>query len=115
MLVRLSHTAVLRFDRVARRGGVHEVGPAIVRASDRLGATTIDGPLGEAVDVRVYASVQRLRRIVAPLRTRPVLSRVRTNLLLAESPFVAAMPSSLFAAARTRTGRGAPLKVARAT
>ena len=63
----------LRFELVARRWGVHEVGPAIVRASDRLGATTIDGPLGEAVDVRVYASVQRLRRIVAPLRTRPVL------------------------------------------
>ena len=52
---------------------MQDVGPAIARASDRLGATTIDGPLGEAVDVRVYASVQRLRRIVAPLRTRPVL------------------------------------------
>jgi uncharacterized protein (DUF58 family) len=63
----------LRFELVAQRWGVHEVGPAIVHASDRLGATTIDGPLGEAVDVRVYASVQRLRRIVAPLRTRPVL------------------------------------------
>lgn len=63
----------LRFELVARRWGLHAVGPAIVRASDRLGATTIDGPLGEAVDVRVYASVQRLRRIVAPLRTRPVL------------------------------------------
>ena len=63
----------LRFELVARRWGVHDVGPAIVHASDRLGATTIDGPLGEAVDVRVYASVQRLRRIVAPLRNRPVL------------------------------------------
>ena len=63
----------LRFELAARRWGVHEVGPAIVRASDRLGATTIDGPLGEAVDVRVYAGVERLRRIVAPLRTRPVL------------------------------------------
>ena len=58
---------------MARRWGVHDVGPAIVRASDRLGATTIDGPLGDAADVRVYASVERLRRIVAPLRTRPVL------------------------------------------
>ena len=63
----------LTFELAARRWGVHDVGPAIVRASDRLGATTIDGPLGEAADVRVYAGVQRLRSIVAPLRTRPVL------------------------------------------
>jgi uncharacterized protein (DUF58 family) len=63
----------LRFELVAQRWGVHEVGPAIVRASDRLGASTIDGPLGDATDVRVYAGVERLRRIVAPLRTRPVL------------------------------------------
>jgi uncharacterized protein (DUF58 family) len=63
----------LNFDLAARRWGVHDVGPAIVRASDRLGATTIDGPLGDAVDVRVYADVERLRKIVAPLRTRPVL------------------------------------------
>jgi uncharacterized protein (DUF58 family) len=63
----------LRFQLAARHWGVHVVGPAIVRASDRLGATTIDGPLGEAVDVRVYARVERLRRLVAPLRTRPVL------------------------------------------
>jgi uncharacterized protein (DUF58 family) len=63
----------LRFELAARRWGVHDVGPAIVRASDRLGAATIYGPLGEAADVRVYAGVQRLRSIVAPLRTRPVL------------------------------------------
>ena len=53
--------------------GVHDVGPAIVRARDRLGATTLDGPLGEAAELRVYAGAERLRRIVAPLRTRPVL------------------------------------------
>jgi uncharacterized protein (DUF58 family) len=63
----------LRFELAARRWGVHDVGPAIVRASDRLGATTIDGPLGDAADVRVYAGVERLRTIVAPFRTRPVL------------------------------------------
>ena len=63
----------LTFELVARRWGVYGVGPAIVRASGRLGATTIEGPLGEATDVRVYADVQRLRSIVAPLRTRPVL------------------------------------------
>ena len=63
----------LRFELAAQRWGVHDVGPAIIRASDRLGATTIDGPLGDATDVRVYAGVERLRRIVAPVRTRPVL------------------------------------------
>ena len=63
----------LTFELVARRWGVHDVGPAIVRASGRLGATTIEGPLGEAADVRVYADVQRLSSIVAPLSTRPVL------------------------------------------
>ena len=63
----------LRFELVSRRWGVHDVGPAICHASDRLGATTIDGPLGETVQVRVYAGVETLRRIVAPLRTRPVL------------------------------------------
>jgi uncharacterized protein (DUF58 family) len=63
----------LRFELAAERWGVHDVGPAIVRASDRLGAMTIDGPLGNATDVRVFAGVERLRSIVAPLRTRPVL------------------------------------------
>jgi uncharacterized protein (DUF58 family) len=63
----------LRFELVTRRWGVHEVGPAIVHASDQLGATTVDGPLGDATDVRVYAGVERLRTIIAPLRTRPVL------------------------------------------
>jgi uncharacterized protein (DUF58 family) len=63
----------LRFQLAARHWGVHDVGPAIVRASDRLGATTIYGPLGDAADVRVYAGVERLRTIVAPLRNRPVL------------------------------------------
>ena len=53
--------------------GVHDIGPAIVRARDRLGATTLDGPLGGAAELRVYAGAERMRRIVAPLRTRPVL------------------------------------------
>jgi uncharacterized protein (DUF58 family) len=66
----------LQFEVTARHWGVHEAGPALVRARDRLGATTLDGPLGEAVDLRVYAGAERLRRIVAPLRTRPVLGSV---------------------------------------
>ena len=63
----------LRFELTARRWGVHDVGPAIVRARDRLGAPTLDGPIGEAAELRVYAGVERLRTLVAPLRTRPVL------------------------------------------
>jgi uncharacterized protein (DUF58 family) len=63
----------LRFEIRARHWGVHDVGPVLVRAGDRLGATTLDGPLGEANELRVFAGAERLRRIVAPLRTRPVL------------------------------------------
>ena len=63
----------LAFEVTARSWGVHAVGPAVVRARDRLGATTLDGAVGEPADLRVYAGADRLRRIVAPLRTRPVL------------------------------------------
>jgi uncharacterized protein (DUF58 family) len=63
----------LAFEVAARHWGVHAVGPAVVRARDRLAATTLDGPLGEAAELRVYGGAERLRRIVAPLRTRPVL------------------------------------------
>jgi uncharacterized protein (DUF58 family) len=67
------------FEVAAGRWGVHQIGPAIVSATDRLGATTIDGPIGDAADVQVYASVERLRRIVAPLRTRPVLGSLTSR------------------------------------
>ena len=63
----------LQFDVPARHWGVHEVGPAVVHARDRLGARTVDGTLGGAAQVRVYAGAERLRRIAAPLLTRPVL------------------------------------------
>jgi len=63
----------LRFAVTAKRWGVHDVGPAIARAQDRLGALMLAGPIGEVTELRVYASVDRLHRIVAPLRTRPVL------------------------------------------
>ncbi len=63
----------LQFDLPARHWGVHEVGPAVVHARDRLGARTVDGPVGGAEQVRVYAGAERLRRIAAPLLTRPVL------------------------------------------
>jgi uncharacterized protein (DUF58 family) len=63
----------LTFEVPAPQWGVHAVGSALVHARDRLGATTLDGSLGEPAQLRVYAGAERLRRIVAPLRTRPVL------------------------------------------
>jgi uncharacterized protein (DUF58 family) len=63
----------LAFELTARRWGVFDVGPATIRATDRLGATTLHRPLGDAGQVRVYAGVERLRTLVAPARTRPVL------------------------------------------
>jgi uncharacterized protein (DUF58 family) len=55
------------------RWGVHSAGPAMIRARDRLGAFTLGGPLGGSCELRAYPSVGRLRRLIAPLRTRPVL------------------------------------------
>ncbi len=63
----------LNFEVTVRHWGVHDAGPAVVHARDRLGATTLDGPVGETAHLRTYAGAERLRRIVAPLRTRPVL------------------------------------------
>jgi uncharacterized protein (DUF58 family) len=61
------------FELTVERWGVHRVGPVLVRARDRLGAFAIEGPLGEARELRAYPGVGRLRRLVAPVRTRPVL------------------------------------------
>jgi uncharacterized protein (DUF58 family) len=61
------------FELAVERWGVHPVGPAVVRARDRLGAFAIEGPLGEGHELRAYPGMGRLRRLVAPLRTRPVL------------------------------------------
>lgn len=63
----------VRFDLGVTRWGVHRVGPAMVRARDRLGAFAVEGRLGGDREVRAYPQVDRLRRLVSPLRTRPVL------------------------------------------
>jgi uncharacterized protein (DUF58 family) len=63
----------VRFALAVRRWGVHNAGPAVVRARDRLGAVTVEGQLGEARGLRAYPSVDRLQRLIAPLKTRPVL------------------------------------------
>jgi uncharacterized protein (DUF58 family) len=64
---------VVAFELAVGRWGVHGAGPAVVRARDRLGAFALEGPLGRSCELRAYPSVGRLQRLIAPLRTRPVL------------------------------------------
>jgi uncharacterized protein (DUF58 family) len=63
----------VEFQLAAARWGVHRAGPVVVRARDRLGALVLEGPLGPSRDLRAYPTVGRLRRLVAPLQTRPTL------------------------------------------
>jgi uncharacterized protein (DUF58 family) len=63
----------VEFEVTVERWGVHGIGPMVVRARDRLGAFAVEGPLGEPRELRAYPGVGRLRTLVAPLRTRPVL------------------------------------------
>ena len=61
------------FELSAGRWGVHGAGPAVVRARDGLGAFGVGGPLRGSCELRVYPRVERLTKLIAPLRTRPVL------------------------------------------
>ena len=63
----------IEFELAVGRWGVHGAGPAIARSRDRLGAFAVEGRLGSACELRVYPNAPRLDRLVAPLRTRPVL------------------------------------------
>jgi uncharacterized protein (DUF58 family) len=63
----------IEFEVGVGRWGIHGAGPALVRARDRLGALALEGPLGRSCRLRAYPSVARLHRLIAPLRTRPVL------------------------------------------
>jgi uncharacterized protein (DUF58 family) len=63
----------IEFELSIGRWGVHTAGPAVVRARDRLGALVLEGPLGPSRALRAYPTVGRLRRLVAPLQTRPTL------------------------------------------
>jgi uncharacterized protein (DUF58 family) len=63
----------VRFELGVGRWGVHGAGPAVVRVRDRLGAFTQEGRLGGSCQLRAYPNVGRLQRLIAPLRTRPVL------------------------------------------
>ena len=56
-----------------RRWGAHAVGPLVVHARDPLGVTTWEGRLGRRLHLRAFPREQRLRELVAPVRTRPFL------------------------------------------
>jgi uncharacterized protein (DUF58 family) len=63
----------LKFSVRPLRWGAHAVGPLLVRARDRLGVTVWEASVGPRVDLRVFPREQRLRELVAPLRTQPFL------------------------------------------
>jgi uncharacterized protein (DUF58 family) len=56
-----------------QRWGAHTVGPIAVRATDPLGVMTWTGRLGARRTLRAFPREQRLRELVAPLRTQPFL------------------------------------------
>ena len=65
--------AAVMFAVHPRRWGAHTVGPLVVRGRDPLGVTTWEGRLGRRLHVRAFPREQRLRQLVAPVRTQPFL------------------------------------------
>jgi uncharacterized protein (DUF58 family) len=63
----------LEFSVRPSRWGAHAVGPLLVRAGDPLGVTVWEASVGARVDLRVFPREQRVRELVAPLRTQPFL------------------------------------------
>jgi uncharacterized protein (DUF58 family) len=61
------------FELRVERWGVLTAGAAVIRAHDRLGAFTFERPVAGAPELRAYPRVDRLHRLVAPLRNRRVL------------------------------------------
>ena len=55
----------------ARRWGAWELGAVTFRIHDRFGLARFEGRAQEGVELRVYPQLERLRRLVAPLRTQP--------------------------------------------
>lgn len=56
-----------------RRWGAHALGPVLVRARDPLGVAVWHGRIGPRLDLRAFPREQRLRELVVPQRTQPVL------------------------------------------
>ena len=73
ILLRAGVRSELTFAVRPQRWGAHAVGPVVVCARDLLGVTTWEGRLGGRVDLRAFPREQRLRELVAPLRTQPFL------------------------------------------
>lgn len=73
VLLRARAHTELTFSARPQRWGAHAVGPVVVRARDLLGVTTWEGRRGRRVDLRAFPREQRLRELVAPLRTQPFL------------------------------------------
>jgi len=63
----------LAFTARPLRWGSHALGPATVRARDPLGMATWSERLGPRSALRAFPREQRLRELVAPLRTQPFL------------------------------------------
>ena len=55
----------------ARRWGAVELGAVTYRIHDRFGLARFEGRAERGVALRVYPELERLRRLVAPLRTQP--------------------------------------------
>jgi uncharacterized protein (DUF58 family) len=63
----------LAFSLLPWRWGAHAIGPLLVRTRDPLGVTVWEASIGSRVDLRVFPREQRLRELIAPLRTQPFL------------------------------------------
>jgi uncharacterized protein (DUF58 family) len=63
----------LTFQVVPERWGAHRFGPTLVRVRDPLGVTVCDKRGDQDLWVRAFPREQRLRELIAPLRTQPFL------------------------------------------
>ncbi len=63
----------VQFNATPVRWGAHAVGPLVLRARDPLGMTSWSGRVAGRLSMRVFPREQRLRALVAPLRTQPFL------------------------------------------
>jgi uncharacterized protein (DUF58 family) len=63
----------LAFDARPDCWGAHAIGPLNVRARDALGLMLWSGRIGPRASLRAFPREQRLRELVAPLRTQPFL------------------------------------------
>jgi uncharacterized protein (DUF58 family) len=65
--------AQVTFAAQPQRWGAHAVGPVVAHARDPLGVTTWEGRFGRRLHLRAFPREQRLRELVAPVRTQPFL------------------------------------------